>query len=327
MGQLQVATRDGRGGRDAALAPNQALRPNARLSVHYSLGEVAAVGGNLVLGLLRLAAPSNRHAIVTKPLPGGSRGSVFFFAPKAAGQFVFRLFRSTDLALTLAFSSAFSVVLGEEELATHLQFLLEAFEKEPPSLTCQRALSQTASTLRGVQLRQQTLPPVGSEARLLGQLAAHLLAAAQSACQLSEQPEGDMADEEEDGEGIRREEGGDELEAEGGGEQAGEGKWGRRTRRLARLHRETHDALVSLATNTPVALSLAVGQRSQLAGALGCFCPVLKHFFAGLEQMQVARLTALGFRPMSLEEGRQVPWAAVCSLLEGPLATAALRLL
>lgn len=326
VGQLVVASRDGRGGRDTVLAPNQALRPNARLSVHYSFGDVTGLAGDFMLGLLRLAAPSNRHAIVAKPLPASGRGSVFFFAPKAAGQFVFRIFRNGDLSSTLAFSSTFRVVLGEQELETHLQFLLDAFDKEPPSLSCQRALSQTTSTLRGVQLRQQVLSPLGQEMRMLNQLASRLLAAAQLACRLSEKSE---EDDEEDCDGPKSGEGerGDEQDAEGAGDQVAEGPAGRRPRRLTRLHREAHEALLALATNSPLVLSLAVEQRAQLIGALGCFCSVLKRFFTDPEQMHAAHLSSLGFRPVSLEEGRRVPWAAVCALVEGPLTHAALRLL
>eukprot|EP01031_Cornospumella_fuschlensis_P025581 gene25581-30890_t len=319
MGQLVVATRDGRSGRDAPLAHNHALRPNSRLSVHYSLADTVAagVGGDLVIGLLRLAAPSNRHAIVTKPLPGSDRGSLFFFAPKAAGHFVFRLFRSSDPSITLAFSSAFNVVLGEQELEAHLHFLLETFDREPPSLSCQRALSQASSTLRCVQLRRQA---VGAEVQLLGQLTTLLLGAAQTACQLSEQTKDDAADEEA--------EGGEEMEGDAAvGENSAEGLGERRSRRLARLHREVHDALLALATNSPLALSLAPGLRTQLSCVLGCFCPVMKRLFASPNQMHEVRVASLGCRPVTLEEGRMVPWNVVCALLDGPLTAAALRLL
>ena len=93
-----------RGGRVAFSAPDNTkgpLRPRARLDVSWELKvdaeEAVGTQRDVSVGLFRVGAPTNDAAIVAKQGRGAveevglARGTVAFFAPRAAGAFVFRL--------------------------------------------------------------------------------------------------------------------------------------------------------------------------------------------------------------------------------------------
>jgi hypothetical protein len=104
--------------------------------------------GTLVLGLIRMATASNNSCVVAKKIseskktsvsaiPGSAdgkliRGDINFFAPKAAGVYVFRLFDNStkDAAInTIATSQSFLVQINGRDVTTNLRYAMDLLKK------------------------------------------------------------------------------------------------------------------------------------------------------------------------------------------------------
>jgi hypothetical protein len=164
-GRLRIILRNLKSGEESEAPSGYYMRPGFRMSVEWTLpASIVEREGELVVGLLRYGAATNLPSIVTKSLEisgakvitqaeTGDRfyqGILPFFAPKAAGKFIYRLFdshnRESSLQ-TLAASSMFSVALVDADIASNLDFVLEAFSEDAQL----KAVTQLLAVVRGTK--------------------------------------------------------------------------------------------------------------------------------------------------------------------------------
>eukprot|EP01037_Dinobryon_pediforme_P045668 gene45668-58346_t len=133
-------------------APNNRQRGGAAAAHEDSAGDDSQSSKpqeppKLVIGLLRYGTANNAGCLVTKTLQitpkalvthphTGERfytGDMPFFAPKSAGQFVYRLFDPTtkeSVFDTLGTSALYHVVLIDQDIAQNFPAVMDSFDKE-----------------------------------------------------------------------------------------------------------------------------------------------------------------------------------------------------
>jgi hypothetical protein len=149
IGELRMTVRNFKTNNQMIIQDSYFMRPGNSLNVQWRLPATWTLPQNskIVIGLLRLGSQTNLQSIIAKTIMfdkaqigvdsvTGERylhGAIAFFAPRSAGQFVFRLYDETSRESsmkTLATSVSFSVVLMENDVADSLKHVLEAWAED-----------------------------------------------------------------------------------------------------------------------------------------------------------------------------------------------------
>lgn len=137
IGELNLTMKNNKVGTQTSVFEGYKMRPGNPVFCSWSLDGEAAKGKQLALGLYRYGCQSNEQSIVTRKLDASKiesnkiNGEMCFFAPKSAGQFVFRIFDARSTLDTLATSKFFNVVLMDSDILQNLEHAMEAFNDSP----------------------------------------------------------------------------------------------------------------------------------------------------------------------------------------------------
>lgn len=164
-GELRITLKHPKTGADCEIPAGYYMRPGFRMAVQWKIPCSAVPSSReLSIGLLRYGAYANTPAIVIKSLALTQSaiirslrtdelfyaGTMPFFAPKAAGKFVYRLFdpHSRESAVdTLATSAAFSVALVDADILSNLMHVMDAFR----DASLLKAISQLEAIISGIK--------------------------------------------------------------------------------------------------------------------------------------------------------------------------------
>lgn len=180
VGQLLMKVSNNKTGERTEIYDGYFMRPNHSMEIHWRLPPAydprRPMKGNnsnnsntrnLVIGLHRYGAIVNMPAIATKPIDARDikfipdfnmiTAYIIFYAPKAAGQFVFRLFDSNNPQETLATSPSFMVILVDGDIVTNFKHVLHTFDeaKEHPELSehiaALKAIGQFTTNVKSIR--------------------------------------------------------------------------------------------------------------------------------------------------------------------------------
>lgn len=116
------------------------LRPGLPLNISWIL-PIEMKDKKIALGLFRYGCQTNDGGLITKSIEDFNeendviKGTIKFFAPKSAGQYVFRILDPSSketLNETLVISNMFTVVLMENDILSNLQYVVAAFDENSP---------------------------------------------------------------------------------------------------------------------------------------------------------------------------------------------------
>jgi DNA polymerase sigma len=299
------------------------MRPGAKMTVQWKIAASSALRNSnnnvsLALGLVRYGAHSNLPAIVTKTAvlnhatvlraPNGElfyTGSIPFFAPKAAGKFIYRLYdqRTREISLeTLGISSMFAVILLESDIINNLQHVQDAFGENLPL----KAISQLTSIIRGVKAcsndnygavqalnrcTHKLLDQIDSSYSVLDEAQSRKNADKRRAEE--HHPESSRSRYAETTEAIDTE----QVEHPGAAGNAEDESFWHSYRTVCKVHVEAYEALSALMTcKTPWYL-LKEKLKNTVKFMCSLYCPVFKRFFPRPQDMTEMRYQALQFSP------------------------------
>eukprot|EP01039_Chlorochromonas_danica_P000473 gene473-512_t len=299
-GELRIFIKSYKSGEETEIAKGFYMRPGFRMTVLWKLSATIVKTmkeNSLSIGLLRYGTFSNLPAIAVKPLcpptsesEGFCMGTVSFFAPKAAGKFVYRLFdqRSKEKsAETLATSSMFAVTLIDMDIVGNLKHVLEAFDDNQPL----KAITQLSPIFMGVKsCSNDNYECIGALNRSLEKL----LDCINSSLLILD--EGRMKKE-----GEKLCQTGEKTELGDDDEPGGDSSFWSSYRNAARVHAEAHEALTTLMTcKTPWYL-VTEKLKNTIHFMSALYCPLQRRYFPKFQDLLEAQSQFLGFSPAAAD--------------------------
>ena len=327
----QVVDRDG-----------TSVRPACNMTVSWQVNSSDVpdfYDGEYVIGLVRYGSPFNSPCIITKLVDisrdnarkterkAGSKiihaGRVYFYAPKSAGLFVYRLFDQSTKEkchATLGTSVSFQVNLTDIDVTAIVKQCAESLADKSTVL---KGVSQLCSSIKC--LRNSGKPINGDSAQhfMTAAVASIVKLVRETTHELDSLRTNDSgkirSDSEIDGgpaaPGAPPANGGDAA-AEEEVEEARQRKaqaWSS-IKQMSRLHMEAHDTLQALMQNG-VALNMIPPDARQAVTQLeDLFCTLLNRYFVSHESRDLYRQSLFGFTPLNITGGHTVDADALAVL-------------
>lgn len=314
-----------RGGKplNTPVSMNSPLGPNQPMIVEWELpfdlmDKYNKGQGTLVLGLIRMATASNNSCVVAKKIseskkmstsdiPGSVNGKLIkgdlnFFAPKAAGTYVFRIFDNStkDAAInTIATSQPFVVQISGRDVTTNLRYAMDLLKKQDSETmglvslrsavegmagpgtradndTPEALLDEAVATILSILHRSMVSPDSYAEA--MNTL--RVVVEAEAAAQESIVPEL-LSSEETPVEGVEKAESKavELIKSKVSGD---------------KLHSEALETIVAMKNSKIVCQLLSPERVHTLNMLTTVFCPLLNRFFSSPDAIQRARLLRFG---------------------------------
>jgi predicted nucleotidyltransferase len=273
------------------------LRPGAPLFCSWKVPRSLS-SKSLSIGLFRYGCQTNDGSLIAKKLesPHGEEndllvGTIKFFAPKSAGQFIFRLFDHSSkevLYETLAISTMFCVVLMDNDIVNNLNHVLTAVDENSPH----KALGLFQIIIKFVKGNAIDSSEI---VKVINQCISEIFKLLNDSMEIVD-------------EGYRRkkqsrelksnenEEIPEELEKNVEEEEADVEFW-KSYRSSVRLHGECYDAFQTLFTYKTCWYWVAEKFKVAISKEVELFCPFLKRFFRDIPSRDFARRENLGFLP------------------------------
>jgi hypothetical protein len=312
-GDNRGSDRGGRGGRGSSrpvnlvLARGAAIAPSHQLIVAWQLpedlfSETKEKGGSLVIGLIRMGTMLNGSAVVAKKLSDSRntaisivatqqwgdkrvcKGDMFFFAPKAAGMYVFRIYDEStkeSRVATLATSEPFAVDIDGRDVTANLKYAVDLLKNSEAEVM---GVVSLRSAVQG--MRTAGVPADGSDPRALMAEAVHLIAAAVS------RPHVDTTA------------AGADNSGEGGGDAADINSIRKKKYAIDKLNGEAYETLRTLTESMVVYSMLTEADVRLVSGLLQNYCPLLSRFFESKSAMDQERHRSFGFVLSEISEVR-----------------------
>lgn len=312
VGQLIIKIRNSKINTDIEIQDGFYTRPGSGMTVVWKIPveHQCEVSADIVVGLLRYGSQVNMPSIIAKSIVLKNSnivdnyrvGSIQFFAPKAAGQFVFRLFNqaSRESSMeTIGTSVSFSVVLVDSDVINNLQHVLEAFEDQ----LAIKAISQLTLVVKGIKsctnntkecshvlnrCIDQVIDQINATLPVLdeGVKKKQMTKALQANyIEMNEKP---IIPVEEQVKNDR----GDSKDSE-------EEEFWKSFRQALRIHAEAHDAFQALVDRKTPWYLVSEKLKNTIKFMEGLFCPVLKRYFRNIQEMTTHRTSMLDFSPAS----------------------------
>ena len=310
-GKVEFALQNRNNGETLCELEGVVIRPGLYMNVHWQFNEsdLEELGNSFVIGLVRYGSPFNSPCIIAKSVQINSRnslrtrdsitginvvkGKVQFYAPKSAGQFVFRIFDDSSKEkslVTVATSIYFTIDLTDVDVTSNVKFCLDSFEDK----AYQKALTQLCGTIRG--LRNSGKPIHGETAQFyLNKCIIHVIKLVRSSILEMEIMESKIS--------TLNVPGNHDTDADAAGSNAGESckekeksVWGQ-IRQISRLHAESHDTFTALRGNG-IAWSLLSGDiKEEVSELESIYCPLLNRYFLSHISLDAGRMHEFGFKP------------------------------
>jgi hypothetical protein len=309
----------------------------------YSKGQ-----GTLVLGLIRMASASNNSCVVAKKIseskktsisdiPGSADrkligGDINFFAPKAAGVYVFRLFDNStkDAAVnTIATSQPFVVQISGRDVTSNLRYAMDLLKKPDSEIMGLVSLRSAVEGMAGPGQRVDNDSPEalldGAVALIIDILHRSMVspdAYAESIASLRAALEAEAAAED-----VPDLLPSDEMPSEAG--EKAESKVAELIKSkisVDRLHSEALETIVAMKNSSIVCQLLSPERVKTLSMLTTVFCPLLNRFFPSPDVIQRARLLRFGhimspFPSILTAQSINVASKALMREMEAKLAT------
>ena len=301
-GKLMIKLRNTRANSDIEMQDGFYLRPGNVMTIFWKLPTDYSlnISMDLVIGLLRYGSQVNTPSIVAKAInvrqctviDSYRVGCLQFFAPKSAGQFVFRLYDqcSREASLeTLSTSVSFNVVLVDTDIINNLQHVIESFQDDLPI----KAINQFGLIVKGIKSCTNNTKDCSNILnrcieRVIEQIYSNLSildegSVKRMTVEKMSNPENSCLDnknsQEEDGKCNEDDE------------------FWKSFRQALRIHAESHDAFIAL-TERKTPWYLVAEKLKHTIKALEClYCPILKRYFASADDISAHRTKAFEFSP------------------------------
>lgn len=333
----------------ASLAEKYLRAANGHHSSEDSNGESNDAGGKdaaksqLVIGLLRYGTASNAGCLIAKNINVTHRqrtvdsitgevfyqGEISFFAPKSAGQFVYRLFdQSTKESVfdTLGTSFMFHVVLVDHDIVNNLPVVVDSMEKETNFAKGVAQLSQLVRGLKSCspECANQVVPlfnksvelildeinrtmPILDEGYEKKKLVATTSATASSAVDVSTTLEGEPS--------------ATPVAAGNTAVNAEDAEFWSSYRIAAKLHLDAFDCFQLLQEKRNAWYLLSEKLKNSILFVQRLFCSILRRYFANVSDMAHRRLDHLQFVP-AMDTSRVLPQPIQLAMSQAILNTA-----
>lgn len=299
------------------------LRPSVPINVYWSLPANAPVfsksNSDLIIALFRYGTFQNSPSIFSKNLLLNKtitkqdnltgqflvEGFVSFFAPKSAGQFVFRLFDKNNSTETLATSQPFPIVLMDNDIKSNIEYVLDAFEgKDIQSSSSSQIIVTLESCLKAVNLFTTVIKGIKYASKdsrdvslILNSCVDRTFRVIDISLPIIES--GDIKRKLERNNKIEEDGNDDELNATVKIQDPEEEEFWKSYRLSCKLHYEINECLFNLSICKTPWYWVSEKFKSMIKQINQLFCPILKRYFRCTSDLESSRISYLGFSPAS----------------------------
>ena len=294
-GLIVVNVKNMKANQETAIFNGYKLRPGMPLSCSWSFPSTLT-GKKLSIGLFRYGCQTNEGSLITKSIEFSSdnfAGTTKFFAPKSAGEFIFRAFDTTtkeSSCETLTISTMFSVVLMDTDILSNLNHVITAFDENSPH----KALGLLQIIIK--HIKSNSTDPVDI-VRLLNDVVMRMFLLLQNsmnivddgyrrrqATKLRKRTESE----------IEGDEVGDDADK---AEEDGDSEFWKNYRSSIKLHAECYEAFYQLKWHKTPWYWISERQKIAINKQNELFCLFLKRYFTDELHREEARRDFLGFQP------------------------------